>query len=100
MAPLACTLAQGLGFRLGDLLQKVQRNRLGDLDVIGGLLSPACYIDQSFPAVLYLAARYAGVNASTIARYGTAPVLAPEPAAPSGVGGIPRPGPARGHILR
>ena len=59
VAPLACSLAQGLGFRLGDLLQKVQRNRLGDLDVIGGLLSPACYIDQSFPAVLYLAARYA-----------------------------------------
>jgi ADP-ribosylglycohydrolase len=59
VAPLACTLAQGLGFRLGDLLQKVQRNHLGDLDVIGGLLSPACYIDQSFPAVLYLAARYA-----------------------------------------
>ena len=26
--------------------------------VIGGLLSPACYIDHSFPAVLYLAARY------------------------------------------
>jgi ADP-ribosylglycohydrolase len=28
------------------------------LSVIGGLLSPACYIDQSLPAVLYLAARY------------------------------------------
>jgi ADP-ribosylglycohydrolase len=27
--------------------------------VIGRLLSPACYIDQSLPAVLYLAARYA-----------------------------------------
>ena len=26
--------------------------------MIGGLLSPACYIDQSFPSVLYLAARY------------------------------------------
>ncbi|NJM12583.1 MAG: ADP-ribosylglycohydrolase family protein [Synechococcaceae cyanobacterium SM1_2_3] len=30
-----------------------------DRDVIGRLLSPACYIDQSFPSVLYLAARYA-----------------------------------------
>jgi ADP-ribosylglycohydrolase len=28
------------------------------LDIIGGMLSPACYIDQSFPSVLYLAARY------------------------------------------
>ena len=28
------------------------------LAVIGGLLSPACYIEHSFPAVLYLAARY------------------------------------------
>ena len=27
-------------------------------DVIGGRLSPACYIDQSFPVVLYLATRY------------------------------------------
>jgi ADP-ribosylglycohydrolase len=27
--------------------------------VVGGLYSPACYIEDSFPSVLYLAARYA-----------------------------------------
>ncbi len=37
----------------------MERGRRSDREVIGGLLSPACYIDQSFPAVLYLAARYA-----------------------------------------
>ena len=36
----------------------MNRDRRSDLHVIGGLLSPACYIDHSFPAVLYLAARY------------------------------------------
>ena len=41
------------------MIEKIRRNRLSDLDVIGRLLSPACYIDQSLPAVLYLAARYA-----------------------------------------
>ena len=40
------------------MVQSVGRKQTSDLDVIGGLLSPACYIDQSFPSVLYLAARY------------------------------------------
>ena len=41
------------------MVERINRDGLSDLDVIGGLLSPACYIEHSFPAVLYLAARYA-----------------------------------------
>jgi len=48
-----------MGFPAATVIEQIQRNRLSDLDVIGRLLSPACYIDQSLPAVLYLAARYA-----------------------------------------
>jgi ADP-ribosylglycohydrolase len=55
---LACTAASKLGFPATKVLEKVRRNQSPDLDVIGGILSPACYIDQSFPSVLYLAARY------------------------------------------
>lgn len=55
---LACTAASKLGFPAAEVIQKVRRNQSPDLDIIGGLLSPACYIDQSFPSVLYLAARY------------------------------------------
>ena len=56
---LARGLARRLGFDAEKVLAKVQREGLADLAVIGGMLSPACYIDQSFPAVLYLAARHA-----------------------------------------
>ena len=55
---LACAAASRLGFPVAKVIQNVRRNQSSDLDVIGGLLSPACYIDQSFPSVLYLAARY------------------------------------------
>ena len=55
---LACTLAERLGFPAAAVIAQVERERGSDLAVIGGRLSPACYIDQSFPAVLYLAARY------------------------------------------
>lgn len=55
----ACATAERLGFPAGTVIERVRRNRQSDLDVIGRLLSPACYIDQSLPAVLYLAARYA-----------------------------------------
>jgi ADP-ribosylglycohydrolase len=55
---LACAAASKLGFPAADVVQAVIRNQTPDLNVIGGLLSPACYIDQSFPSVLYLAARY------------------------------------------
>ncbi len=34
------------------------RHARSDLEVIGRILSPACYIEHSFPGVLYLAARY------------------------------------------
>lgn len=57
--PLACATAERLGFPAAAVMERAQRNRLSDLDVIGRLLGSACYIDQSLPAVLYLAARYA-----------------------------------------
>jgi ADP-ribosylglycohydrolase len=56
--PLVCDIAGALGFPAATLVEQVARDRRSDLDVIGGLLSPACYIEHSFPAVLYLAARY------------------------------------------
>jgi ADP-ribosyl-[dinitrogen reductase] hydrolase len=55
---LVCKTASSVGFPVEELLKRVHRNQNSDLDVIGGLLSPACYVDQSFPSVLYLAARY------------------------------------------
>jgi ADP-ribosylglycohydrolase len=55
---LARALAERLGFPAATVIEQVERERRSDLSVIGGRLSSACYIDQSFPAVLYLAARY------------------------------------------
>lgn len=55
---LACNASSKLGFPVAKVLEKVRCNQSSDIDVIGGILSPACYIDQSFPSVLYLAARY------------------------------------------
>jgi ADP-ribosylglycohydrolase len=55
---LVCKTASSVGFPVEELLKRVRRNQNSDLDVIGGLLSPTCYVDQSFPSVLYLAARY------------------------------------------
>lgn len=55
---LAYEASKNLGFPAAEVVQKVRRNQSADHDVIGGILSPACYIDQSFPSVLYLAARY------------------------------------------
>jgi len=59
VGPLAGALAARLGFPTERLIEQAAAGRLSDLDVIGGRLSPACYIDQSFPALLYLAGRYA-----------------------------------------
>jgi len=59
VAPLVCATAERLGFPATSVIEGVTRKRQSDLDVIGGLLGSACYIDQSLPAVLYLAARYA-----------------------------------------
>jgi ADP-ribosylglycohydrolase len=56
---LAREVAESLGFPATQVVERITRKGLSDLDVIGGLLSPACYIEHSFPAVLYLAARYA-----------------------------------------
>jgi ADP-ribosylglycohydrolase len=55
---LACDAASRLGFPAAKVIKSVLNNQSSDLEVIGGLLSSACYIDQSFPSVLYLAARY------------------------------------------
>ncbi len=57
--PLVCQAAESLGFPVAKVVEQVNRERLDDLHVIGAMLSPACYIEHSFPAVLYLAARYA-----------------------------------------
>lgn len=56
--PLVYDIAGSLGFPAAKVVEQVIRERRSDLHVIGGLLSPACYIEDSFPAVLYLAARY------------------------------------------
>ena len=58
VAPLVCPVAESFGFPATEVVERMNRDRRSDLHVIGGLLSPACYIDHSFPAVLYLAARY------------------------------------------
>jgi ADP-ribosylglycohydrolase len=55
---LACAAASRLGFPAAKVVASVRSNQSSDCDVIGGLLSSACYIDQSFPSVLYLASRY------------------------------------------
>jgi len=55
---LATATAERLGFPAAKVLERIHRNHQSDRDVIGRLLSPACYIDQSLPATLYLAARY------------------------------------------
>ncbi len=57
--PLVYQAAESLGFPVAKVIERVNRERLDDLHVIGGMLSPACYIEHSFPAVLYLAARHA-----------------------------------------
>ena len=55
---LAFAAASNLGFPAEQVVAHVRLNQSSDLEVIGGLLSPACYVDQAFPSVLYLAARY------------------------------------------
>ena len=55
---LAYAAAQNLGFPANQVVENVRLHQRSDLEVIGGLLSPACYVDQAFPSVLYLAARY------------------------------------------
>jgi ADP-ribosyl-[dinitrogen reductase] hydrolase len=55
---MVCAVAESFGFPAAQVAERMNRDRRSDLDVIGGLLSPACYIEHSFPALLYLAARY------------------------------------------
>lgn len=58
IGPLVSAMAESFGFPATQVVARMNRDRFSDVHVIGGLLSPACYIDHSFPAVLYLAARY------------------------------------------
>jgi ADP-ribosylglycohydrolase len=58
VGPLVCAVAESFRFPATQVVERMKRERHSDLQVIGGLLSPACYIEHSFPAVLYLAARY------------------------------------------
>jgi hypothetical protein len=48
-----------LGSDIKKLVEKVEAIQAPDLAVIGRVFSSACYIDDSFPALLYLAARFA-----------------------------------------
>lgn len=50
--------APQLGKGLNALLAKAPGSQVSVSSVVGGLYSPACYIEDSFPSVLYLAARY------------------------------------------
>lgn len=59
LRPLACAVAESFGFPATRVVERVNRERLSDLHVIGNQLSPACYIEHSLPAALYLAARHA-----------------------------------------
>ena len=51
---LARAAENSMGLNLPALVEKAR----SDLDVVGGLFSPACYISGSWPSVLYLAYRY------------------------------------------
>ncbi len=50
--------ASPLGKGLSALLAKAPGSSVSVTQVIGAMYSPACYIEDSFPSVLYLAARY------------------------------------------
>jgi ADP-ribosyl-[dinitrogen reductase] hydrolase len=68
-----CLVRLLVGLREGGALREVMRREAGDwfstrragkwalrpdLEVVGAVLSPACYIEQAFPAALYLAWRH------------------------------------------
>jgi len=59
LGPLLQAQTPGLGKGLGALLGQAPNHQDAATRVVGGLYSPACYIEDSFPSVLYLAARYA-----------------------------------------
>ena len=59
LGPLLQSQAPGLGKGLSALLGQAPNHQDAATRVVGGLYSPACYIEDSFPSVLYLAARYA-----------------------------------------
>jgi ADP-ribosylglycohydrolase len=58
ICPLVHAVAEFVEFPLARLVVRMTLEQRSDVEVIGGMRSPACYIDQSFPLVRYLAARY------------------------------------------
>ena len=58
-SPIEALLAASRGLTRRELHRLVVSGR-DDREVIGRLLSPACYITDAWPAVLYLACRYHG----------------------------------------
>jgi ADP-ribosyl-[dinitrogen reductase] hydrolase len=58
LIPLLQEQAPALGKGLSALLGQAADHQGPVTRVVGGLYSPACYIEDSFPSVLYLAARY------------------------------------------
>ena len=46
------------GTRLGEMLAAADKRPVGDAEVVGGRYSLACYIDDSWPSVCWLAARH------------------------------------------
>ncbi len=46
------------GTRLDKLLERADKGRMSDPEVVGGRYSLACYIEDSWPSVLWLAARH------------------------------------------
>lgn len=59
LVPLLQAQAPALGKGLSALLGQAASHQDSPTQVVGGLYSPACYIQDSLPSVLYLAARYA-----------------------------------------
>lgn len=48
------------GVDIGKLVATAEARNLPDTAIVGRTFSSACYIDDSFPSLLYLAARHAG----------------------------------------
>ncbi len=59
LTPLLQGQTPGLGKGLSALLGQARDHQDAATRVVGGIYSPACYIEDSFPSVLYFAARYA-----------------------------------------
>lgn len=59
-------LVAALATPMGIDLFKLRAKNLSDNEVVGGLFSKACYIDDSWPSLIYLADRYAETPAKAL----------------------------------